>query len=228
MSRARRYSPWVLAVLAAMAVGCESQLKRDYAQLQAQYNARSDEAASLDAQNRQLLDELAAMQSQLAARDDQLQSFQGQQTRTAEELARLRQQLEQERSQARDTGGGWTETDRTARITVGSDVLFDSGRATLTAAGKSKVAEIAGVIRQRFPNSTVLVYGHTDTDPIRRTRDQWQDNLDLSANRAMAVTRELMARGVASTRVETIGMGPWHPVGSEKARNRRVEIVVLK
>jgi flagellar motor protein MotB len=79
----------------------------------------------------------------------------------------------------------------------------------------------------------VQVYGFTDNDPIVKTKKLWEDNLDLSANRAMMVTRELIRHGIAANRVETIAMGSTHPVASNsdkagKAKNRRVEIVAIK
>ena len=88
-------------------------------------------------------------------------------------------------------------------------------------------------LRSRYPGMTVRVYGYTDSDPVRKTRHLWKDNLDLSANRAMAVTRYLWSRGVTAARVETIGMGVTHFVSSNattsgKSKNRRVVIKVVK
>ena len=76
------------------------------------------------------------------------------------------------------------------------------------------------------------VYGYTDSDPIKRSARLWKDNLDLSANRAMAVTRELRKLGIPAESIETVAMGATRSVApnrtkADKAKNRRVEIVVV-
>jgi outer membrane protein OmpA-like peptidoglycan-associated protein len=119
------------------------------------------------------------------------------------------------------------------RETVASDVLFGAGRATLSSAGKGRLSSTASLLRSKYADMAVRVYGYTDSDPIRRTRKLWTDNLDLSANRAMAVSRYLQSKGVAAGRVETIAMGATNFVAANstkagKAKNRRVEIVVVK
>lgn len=117
--------------------------------------------------------------------------------------------------------------------TVGSDVLFEAGKATLTANGKARLDTIAGTLRSKYPGMTVRVMGYTDSDPIVKTKNLWKDNLDLSANRAMEVTRHLWSKGISAEHVETVAMGSTHFVGpnttkSGKAGNRRVEIIVVK
>ena len=118
------------------------------------------------------------------------------------------------------------------RHTVGSDVLFSSGRATLTTGGRNALVAVASKIKTSFPGNIVRVYGHTDSDPIVKSKKLWADNLDLSANRAMAVTRYLISKGVARSKIETVGMGASRPITSNKtkagkAKNRRVEIIVV-
>jgi len=134
------------------------------------------------------------------------------------------------------TGGGSTGTGAETTVyktTVGGDILFSAGQATLTDPGKRALDSIADRLKSSYSGMTVRVYGYTDGDPIRRTKNLWQDNLDLSANRAMAVTRYLSAKGIDRDRIETIAMGETNPVASNstkagKAKNRRVEIMVVK
>ena len=68
--------------------------------------------------------------------------------------------------------------------------------------------------------------GHTDSDPITRTKDQWEDNWDLAAARANAVRRDLTAHGVNPKNVDLRSFGPNHPKAKKEA-SRRVEIVVM-
>ena len=117
--------------------------------------------------------------------------------------------------------------------TIGSDVLFEAGKAALTATGKARLDTIATTLRSKYPGMTVRVMGYTDSDPIVKTKNLWKDNLDLSANRAMEVTRHLWSKGISAEHVETVAMGATHFVESNatkasKAANRRVEIIVIK
>lgn len=219
-----------LAVLAFGMIGCNDQMKRENAQLKV-------DNTGLNAQNKALQDDAKAAQGREASLLSQLEA-----ARTDANAARLAAEAAKRpvaETPARQgggvtvTNGEWVETDRTAKATVGTDVLFASGKATLTAAGKKKVDQLAATIKGRYSGMKMLVYGYTDADPIRRTKTLWQDNLDLSANRAMAVTRELIAQGVPAKSVETIAMGEQNPIASNsaasgKAKNRRVELVVLK
>ncbi|HPY77378.1 MAG TPA: OmpA family protein, partial [Anaerohalosphaeraceae bacterium] len=67
--------------------------------------------------------------------------------------------------------------------------------------------------------------------PIRKTKDQWQDNWDLSAGRALTVLRYLTSKGMPADQIRAVACGESRPVASNasaagKAKNRRVEIVV--
>ncbi len=136
----------------------------------------------------------------------------------------------------KDTGKGatgWDVGKHADRVSLTSDILFASGRATLTSAGRGSLSRVVSALNGTYAGMPVRVFGYTDGDPIRKTKKLWQDNLDLSANRAMAVTRYLRGAGVAPDRIETVGMGKTRPIApntskTSKGRNRRVEIVVIK
>jgi chemotaxis protein MotB len=203
-------------------IGCCEQQELKIKELQESCNQLEMKNAGLEQElakaqqpDQTLLAQLDAQRTELASKD--------------QTIADLRAELA-----GRPAGqDGWQRGTVGDRVTVGSDLLFASGKAELTAAGKQKLDEIARALTQRYANLPVRVYGYTDNDPIRRSRELWEDNLDLSANRAMAVTRYLCGKGVDAERVETIGMGATHFVASNdtpqaKAKNRRVEIYVVK
>jgi len=131
------------------------------------------------------------------------------------------------------TASGWEAGASGDRVTLSSDILFTPGSATLSPAGEKALAKIATDLKNEYAGMRVRVYGFTDSDPIVKTKNQWKDNLDLSLNRSAAVSRFLWSKGVAKDRIETVGMGDTHFVASNanaanKAKNRRVEIVVVK
>lgn len=75
----------------------------------------------------------------------------------------------------------------------------------------------------------VLVVGHTDSDPIKRSK--WPSNKVLSEARAQRVAAELSRRGVPAGSLEVIGEGSNQPLvpdntKANKAKNRRVEVHV--
>ncbi len=109
-------------------------------------------------------------------------------------------------------------------VRVPGDVLFDSGKVDLKTSAKRTLEQIAGVINSDYAGQTIRVEGYTDTDPIRRSR--WTDNLELSLQRAAAVTRFLNQAGVDAARTYAAGFGE-HRARESKAKSRRVEIVVV-
>lgn len=78
--------------------------------------------------------------------------------------------------------------------------------------------------------ASIHVVGHTDTTPIKHSG--WDSNTALSVARAQTVAGVLQDNGVASTKIQVDGMGEMQPLvnpersSSDRARNRRVEIVI--
>jgi outer membrane protein OmpA-like peptidoglycan-associated protein len=109
-------------------------------------------------------------------------------------------------------------------VTLPQDILFDTGSAALSGGLRSDLNALAGSMN-RFPNSTVNVIGHTDSDGTAAF------NQDLSARRAQAVSSVLIQSGVSANRIRSIGRGEDAPIASNltaegKRQNRRVEITI--
>lgn len=104
-------------------------------------------------------------------------------------------------------------------------VEFESGNATLTAAGQRVLDELLPVLQQLAGRRFEIV-GHTDADGART------QNLLLSAARAESVKAYLVQRGIPAAALLTSGVGPDRPVADNttadgRARNRRIEFRVL-
>lgn len=111
------------------------------------------------------------------------------------------------------------------------DLGFGAGRHELTARGKAALSNIAEQIRTK--NAWAMVDGHTDADPIVKSRGKYTSNLHLSAMRAKAVAEHLASQGVPKSRIFVRAFGASAPrapntTRAGKARNRRVEIYALK
>jgi outer membrane protein OmpA-like peptidoglycan-associated protein len=126
---------------------------------------------------------------------------------------------------------GDLETERnvgagTVTVNLPGDVFFDSGAATIRPAARSSLDKVAAALQKTYAGKPVRVEGHTDRDPIRKSK--WGSNQQLSEARAQAVRDYLVKKGVDAGRVTTRGFGADKPRGQDKARNRRVEVVVIE
>lgn len=188
---------------------------------------------NLKEENALLMEENQNLREQLADRNSALDAA----TMTAREremeAARLRRELQeqqrQEQSEPQRTGfegiAGVTGSMSAGEVTatVESDVLFDSGKATLKSAAKQSLDQVANVLNSTYAGRSIRVAGHTDTDPIRKSGHK--SNYHLGFERAYAVREYLISRGVPSNRIYLASYGPDKPRGS-KAQSRRVEIIV--
>ncbi|MBX3361622.1 MAG: OmpA family protein [Phycisphaeraceae bacterium] len=109
-------------------------------------------------------------------------------------------------------------------VGVAGDVLFDSGSVVLKNTSKQTLDRVAGVLNSQYRRNVIRVEGHTDSDPIRKSK--WRSNEQLSAERALAVEEYLVSKGVNNNRVYSAAFGPAKPKGTKKD-SRRVEIVIL-
>ncbi len=117
----------------------------------------------------------------------------------------------------------------TITVTLPNAILFDSGKAALKKATSTELDHIYSVLRDKYAGREIDVVGHTDTDPIKKSK--WRDNWELSAQRALSVLRYLVQKGISPEKIKASGRGQSQPIASNanasgKARNRRVEIVV--
>jgi chemotaxis protein MotB len=206
----------LLTCLAALALlpGCVNWEKR--------YKALSVEHENLKG----LLERERSEKGQLADRISQDQM-------TIEELQRQIEERSKTPGDVTGFGEGYDVTLDAAKgtitVTLPNAILFDSGKATLKRATSSELDHIYSVIRDKYSGKQIDVVGHTDTDPIKKSK--WKDNWELSAQRALSVLRYLVKKGISPDKIKASGRGQSQPIASNssssgKARNRRVEIVV--
>lgn len=129
----------------------------------------------------------------------------------------------------RDLGSDADVSYRRGRISIGVNnrVTFSSGSTMLKNSSHSVLRGVASVLKSQFSGRRFFVEGHTDTDPILKTKDKYSSNRDLSTQRADSVAKYLIRQGVPESSIVIVGYGQFDPVdASSKAANRRVEIVV--
>lgn len=120
------------------------------------------------------------------------------------------------------------ETRREARglIVNLSDVLFDTGHATLKPGAREKLSKLSGILLAYPGDYQIEIEGHTDSVGSEIF------NLNLSRGRAESVRDYMMQNGIKSDRVIAArGFGESKPVADNETAagrqvNRRVEIII--
>jgi chemotaxis protein MotB len=162
--------------------------------------------------------------SGLKEKDAQINELQRQLSSVENELANLRNQPGLENVQIESVNGQ-------IRFTILNEVLFDAGKADLKAGSKTTLDSVLAAIEMDFADREITVEGHTDSDPIQKSK--WKDNWELSYNRSMAVLYYLMnEKGIAAERLKAVACGDAQPVAANdsdagKRLNRRAVIVVM-
>ncbi|MET3917062.1 flagellar motor protein MotB [Variovorax sp. OAS795] len=120
------------------------------------------------------------------------------------------------------------------RIGISGSVLFAFNSADLQPEGrqvlKSLAAPVGAYLRAR--DEVLMVSGFTDDRQMRQTKEgsrPFADNWELSAQRALTVTRALIEEGIPSSSVFAAAFGSEQAVASNadaegRAKNRRVEM----
>lgn len=120
---------------------------------------------------------------------------------------------------------------RDGRIGISGSVLFALNSAELQPEGrqllKTLVAPLQVYLGER--DELLMVSGFTDDLPIQKTNIRFADNWELSAQRALTVTRALVEEGMSADSVFAAAFGAQHPVASNadaagRLQNRRVEM----
>jgi len=165
---------------------------------------------------------------------EEIARLKGQLSSVSDKLRASEAEMEKLRKLARSIGEGATVRDTVEGpvLLFPEKILFDSGMATIKPQGENALKKVAAFLKEN-PQISVRVDGHTDTDPIRRTRNLWDSNHHLSAARSLSVFHFLTkSENIGEGRVHIAGFGPNRPIASNsttagKKENRRVEFLIL-
>ena len=115
-------------------------------------------------------------------------------------------------------------------VSMEAELLFSSGSTAVGAEGKTAVMQLAKALEGQ-EDLTVLVEGHTDSDKMSG-KGAIKDNWELSAKRATAVVRIMLANSNLDPAILTAaGRGEFSPIvenntKENKAKNRRIEVIL--
>ena len=120
------------------------------------------------------------------------------------------------------------------RIGIRGSVLFALNSDQLQPEGLDVLKSLAGPLSNylKSRDEILMVSGFTDDQQVHDGNRHFADNWELSAERALTVTRALIAQGVPASSVFAAAFGSEQPVSSNanddgRARNRRVEIAPI-
>jgi flagellar motor protein MotB len=120
------------------------------------------------------------------------------------------------------------------RIGIRGSVLFALNSDQLQPEGREVLKSLAGPLSNYLHsrNEVLMVSGFTDDRQVHDSNRHFADNWELSAQRALTVTRALIAEGVPASSVFAAAFGSEQPVSSNandegRAQNRRVEIAPI-
>lgn len=214
--------------------GCVSQSA--YNQLQDQNRQLNEVIAGLRQRTRSVEDQNQRLVAQVDRLSSQAEGYKELAATAEEGLIGLEAKFAQLQKQTQeDFPEGEVEVYRAPEGTgyrIQEAVLFDSGSDVIKPAGQDVLRRLGQTLREQ--PGLIRVAGHTDNDPVVKTRDRWPlGNLQLSTARALRVADFLIKEaGLTAERLHVIGWGEFDPrvandSAENKRRNRRVEIVVM-
>ncbi len=215
----------------AEAARADAERMKQEAQQAAEEAARQKQEAeaaraAAQAAEQQALEQKRAAEAAQQAALQQKQAAEAEAEKARQAAAQAEAEKAQLRSQLLNQLNSILQTRDSARglIVNMSDVLFDTGSATLQPAAREKLAKISGILLAH-PGLTLQIEGHTDSVGS----DEF--NQQLSERRADSVRDFLAAQGVPASGITARGFGKTQPVASNdtpegRQRNRRVELVV--
>jgi chemotaxis protein MotB len=215
----------------AYVTGQRDKLAQDREELSGILKSRSDslsqtvfelrgKVTDLEDQNEKLKRENARL---ARAREEQVQKV----STTYESLL--------EKMKAEVAQGQVTISELKGKLTVNmvDAILFDSGKAEVKRGGLDVLKKVVAIVKD-VKDKAIRVEGYTDNVPISPAlAKRYPTNWELSAARAINVTRFLQEQGVDPTQLSAVAHGEWEPVADNatpegRAKNRRIEINLVE
>lgn len=206
-----------------------ADLNARMATLQADLAAKSSEADALNAEKAALVKDRSRLKASIEETETALRELSARKAQAEQRigqykdlLARFKTLIDAGRLKVKIVDGRMV-------VELATDVLFASGKADLSDAGKAAIGEVGGVLAS-MPDRKFQVEGHSDNVPIKTPA--FPSNWELSSARAITVVRALIDAGVQPSHVSAAAYGEFRAVADNqstegRAANRRIEITVV-
>ena len=219
-------------------LGKISSLETELADLQAKRDGLAKEREELDGQLKAETTRARTMSADLIRLQRDNSTMSGRLQTLASELQTKAAEVDQLAEARRNLIGRFTEElrNREEEVTNGGDslsmelagsTLFHSGQVELSEQGKEALKRVAESIKE-MGEKQIRVEGHTDNVPVRRRKDMYETNWEVSMARAINVVRFLVDEvGIPPERLEAVGMSQYHPIADNdttegREKNRRI------
>lgn len=208
---------WVVFLVSLVFLyGCAGNRKA----LEQQVAYQNDTIAELQKVNTEL-------QAKMAEKDAELQQMA---QRPAQNLENFRRALEE---QLKGSGVSVGVRGDEIVLSLPSTKLFAPGQHVIRPQAKPLLNKVAKALKPQLSTAMVRVEGHTDNQPIKKQKDRFKSNWELSSARAGSVLHYLVDNcHLDSKKVYMAGFGDKHPVANNstpagRQKNRRVDIIVI-
>lgn len=204
-------------------------------------------SADLEAENGRLRNELTAARRLVEEKDRKIAELTGANETLRRELAAERREREEkvkkvsatyenllEKMKGEIAKGEVTISELKGKLTLNmvDAILFESGKAEVKAQGQQVLEKVISILKG-VTDKAIRIEGHTDNVPITGAlARQYPTNWELSAARAINVTRHLEKQGIDRSVLSAVAYGEARPIAPNdtaegRAKNRRIEIILV-
>lgn len=183
---------------------------------------------AVEAERQKLERELTETKAALAAEKQQADELRAEKAKIAAKAAATAKEREKLAAVV-GAQGAVSQSGEEISLELVDKVLFRVGEAELTPRGKDVLTRVGAALND-VPDKQIWVQGHTDTTPIRVAKGvapKFATNWELSSARALTVVHYLQNEAkVDPKRLAAVAFGQYRPASRNKAKNRRIEIVL--
>ena len=207
--------------------GENTRLEKNFENL---LRARSDELSKSLSELRQKISDLESENARLKGDIANLRKAKEEEVqKTSKTYEEMLEKMKSEISQ-----GQVTISELKGKLTVNmvDAILFDSGKAEVKPAGLMVLQKVIDILKT-VKDQVIRIEGHTDNKQISAAlAKKFPTNWELSAARAINVTRYLQQQGLDPAVLSSVAYGEFKPVAANdtdegRARNRRIEIILV-
>ncbi|MDR0801267.1 OmpA family protein [Fluviicola sp.] len=198
---------------------------KESATYQADIDSKNQELQRKEDALNTLENELIAKEKLLLEREERLAELEELIKRKDDAMKQLKNRVSSALTGFENKGLTIVEKDGRIYVSLEAKLLFASGSTTVETEGKKALVDLSKVLENE-KDLEIIVEGHTDTDKLASSSHP-KNNWELSVLRATAVVEIMIANSkMDPAQLMAAGRGEFHPVDADKAKNRRIEVII--
>lgn len=176
-------------------------------------------------------DKISKMSKDLDAAKSDVVKFKNMSEERSKVLAKLEQDLKEAFAGIENPDLKIIQKYEKMYISLPNRILYKKGDDVISDSGKN-VLDMLSTIFKKNPSMDILIEGHTDNDPVIKTKEKYIDNWGLSSSRSLNALRYLISKGVNEKQLSASGRADQDTTGEimegkdRNAYDRRIEFVV--